>query len=162
MRRMRFMCAALFAALLLNVSASARAESPLVLYMEAVMTTDVPALEKLLNDRFVSIDVDGRVMNKRTFLKSLEWGSIQVDRLHLEEARLLHFGNTAIATGTLYFVGRTDGMPVSRPKQRFTLIAEEGRKEGQILLYQATPLRIKSTEPARAGREDAGNREKKR
>ena len=137
--------------LLLIAPGLACAQSGVALYVEAVMTGDVSVLHKLLDEGYVHIDVDGRVMNKRSFIKCIEWGSIQVDRLHLEEVATLRHSNTIISTGTLYFVGRTDGMPISSPKQRFTVIAEQTRDEERVLLFQATPLRIKSTEPARSG-----------
>jgi hypothetical protein len=126
------------------------AQSGVALYVEAVMTGDVSTLHKLLDEEYMHIDVDGRVMNKRTFIKCIEWGSIQVDRLHLEAVSILHHGTAVVSTGTLYYVGRTDGMPISSPKQRFTVISAQARNEERILLFQATPLRIKSTEPARS------------
>ena len=141
--------------LLLIAPGSARAQSGVALYVEAVMAADVAVLYKLLDEGYVHIDVDGRVMNKRTFLKCIEWGSIQVDRLHLDDVTTLRYSNTIVSTGTLYFVGRTDGMPISSPKQRFTVISEQVRDEERILLFQATPLRIKSTEPGRSNAPNA-------
>ena len=136
--------------LLLFAPGLVRAQSGVALYVEAVMTGDISVLHKLLDEEYIHIDVDGRVMNKRTFIRCIEWGSIQVDRLHLEEVTTLRYNSTNVSTGTLYFVGRTDGMPISSPKQRFTVISEQARNEERILLFQATPLRIKSTEPMRS------------
>ncbi len=144
----RYCCISLILAALCAGQARAAGPSAIAQYIEAVMTADVPLLRNLLDEGFVYIDVDGRVMNKRTFLKSIEWGSIEVDRLHLEDVVARRYGTTTVATGSLYFVGRTDGMPISSPKQRFSIVAEEG-SEKHVLLFQATPLRIKSTEPAR-------------
>ena len=67
--------------------AHAKADT-VALYTEAVMTGDVPALEKLLAPNYWHVSSNGHIQDKENFIASIKNKELVVDRLTLANTRV--------------------------------------------------------------------------
>lgn len=93
---------------------------------QAYVLKDTKALEKILDDRFVNVDADGRLITKADLLADLK-GSTGLQIL-TESTEVHAHGDTAIATGIFRIKGVQRGKPFAR-RERFvdTWLYKDGR-----------------------------------
>lgn len=93
---------------------------------QAYVLKDTKALEKILDDRFVNVDADGRLITKADMLADLK-GSTGLQIL-TESTEVHAHGDTAIATGIFRIKGVQRGKPFAR-RARFvdTWLYRNGR-----------------------------------
>jgi ketosteroid isomerase-like protein len=93
---------------------------------QAYVLKDTKALEKILDDRFVNVDADGRLITKADMLADLK-GSTGLQIL-TESTEVHAHGDTAIATGIFRIKGVQRGKPFAR-RARFvdTWLYKNGR-----------------------------------
>ncbi|MBQ4567627.1 MAG: nuclear transport factor 2 family protein [Desulfovibrio sp.] len=109
------------------------------LYAEAVMTADVPALEKLLAPNYWHIGTNGHIQDKAHFIESIRDKTLVVNHLSLSNERESRIGETRILT----FNGEFKGVSTpSRPQglMRFSMVLVNNRGKEQVVLFQATPV----------------------
>lgn len=85
----------------------------------ALETNDTKALDLLLADSFVSVDVDGSIQNKREFLASLRAPGYQAPTQAVtEDSKADVYGNSAIVTGVFRTQSAHKGKSVTH-RERF-------------------------------------------
>jgi ketosteroid isomerase-like protein len=85
----------------------------------ALETNDTKALDMLLADNFVSIDVDGSIQNKREFLASLKSTGYQApSQAVTEQSKVDVYGNSALVLGVFRTQSKEKGKSVTR-RERF-------------------------------------------
>ena len=96
------------------------------IWNQAYVLKDTKALEKILDDRFVNVDADGRLITKADLLADLK-GSTGLQIL-TESTEVHAHGDTAIATGIFRIKGVQRGKPFAR-RERFvdTWLYKDGR-----------------------------------
>lgn len=109
------------------------------LYTNAVMTADVPELEKILAPNFWYIGANGHIRDKDHFIGEIKDKKLIVNRLSLTNLRETQIGETRLLTANGIFQGKTD-MPLPDGLMRFTLVLGKNKGEEQIVLFQATPV----------------------
>ena len=85
----------------------------------ALETNDTKALDLLLADSFVSIDIDGSMETKREFLTSLKTPGYQPpEQAVTEQSKVDVYGNSAVVVGVFRTQGGRKGKAVTR-RERF-------------------------------------------
>lgn len=85
----------------------------------ALETNDTKALDMLLADNFVSIDIDGSMQTKREFLTSLKSSGYQApSQAVTEQSKVDVYGNSALVLGIFRTQSKEKGKSVIR-RERF-------------------------------------------
>ncbi|WP_165176275.1 nuclear transport factor 2 family protein [Desulfovibrio sp. ZJ369] len=118
--------------------AHAKADT-VALYTEAVMTGDVPVLEKLLAPNYWHISANGHIRDKEHFIQSIKSKALVVDRLTITNVRETMIGNTRLLTGNGFLKGTTVP-PLPQGLMRYTMVIADNNGTQQVVLFQATPV----------------------
>lgn len=62
-------------------------------------TPDLSTIDRLYADDFVSINADGRIVNKQEWLEMLRSGKFSVEKIATAEFRVRRYSDTAVITG---------------------------------------------------------------
>ncbi len=85
----------------------------------ALETNDTKALDMLLADNFVSIDIDGSMQTKREFLTSLKTAGYQVpSQAVTEQSKVDVYGGSAVVIGIFRSQSKDKGKTTTR-RERF-------------------------------------------
>ena len=85
----------------------------------ALETNDTKALDLLLADNFVSIDIDGSMQTKREFLASLKTSGYQApSQAVTEQSKVEVYGNSALVLGIFRTQSKEKSKTVTR-RERF-------------------------------------------
>lgn len=109
------------------------------LYTNAVMTADIPALEKLLAPNFWNIAPNGHIRDKEHFISELKNKERVINRLSLKNIRETTIGDTYLYTANGELFGKFTG-PAPEGLMRFTIVVAKNKGEEQVVLFQATPV----------------------
>jgi ketosteroid isomerase-like protein len=85
----------------------------------ALESKDAKALEMLLANSLVSVDIDGSVSTKSEFLASIKAAEYQPAQVVTEQTNVQVYGNAAVVTGTFRVKGTENGKTYLR-RERFT------------------------------------------
>lgn len=129
---------ALLAILLGSGFASAKVDT-VDLFTNAVITGDVPVLEKVLAPNFWYIGANGHIRDKEHFIDEIRSKKLVIDRLSLSNMRETKIGDTRLLTHNGVFHGKSD-MPLPSGLMRYTLVLGENNDVEQVVLFQATPV----------------------
>lgn len=119
--------------------AHAKADT-VALYTEAVMTGDIPVLEKLLAPNYWHVSSNGHIQDKENFIAGIKDKKLVVDRLTLTNVRETQVGDTRLLTANGYFKGTaTPALP--QGLMRFSMVIADNNGAEQVTLFQATPVK---------------------
>lgn len=79
---------------------------------EAMLTNDVSALDRLIDDALVFTTLEGAVIGKQDDLDAHRARRLQLTQLEPSEQRVLHCGSTVIVSVRMEMAGTWDGAPV--------------------------------------------------
>jgi len=85
----------------------------------ALEVKDAKALDMLLANSLVSVDIDGSVASKGEFLASIKSPDYQPAQVVTEQTNVQVYGNAAVVTGTFRVKGTENNKPYVR-RERFT------------------------------------------
>ncbi len=85
----------------------------------ALEAKDAKALDMLLANTLVSVDIDGSVASKGEFLASIKAPDYKPAQVVTEQSSVQVYGNAAVVTGTFRVKGTENGKPYVR-RERFT------------------------------------------
>ncbi|MBQ3059505.1 MAG: nuclear transport factor 2 family protein [Desulfovibrio sp.] len=128
----------LFCLCFLAVPAQARVDA-VDLYAEAVMTADIPELEKLLAPNYWHIGPNGHIQDKAHFIESIKSRQLVVNHLSLSNQRETRIGQTRLLTANGEFKG-VSTPPHPQGLMRFTMVLVNSQGQDQVVLFQATPV----------------------
>jgi hypothetical protein len=88
---------------------------------QAELQQDTPAIEHLLAEKFVNVDVDGSLQNKTEFLNGIKNRPEHIEVIGIEpgSAKVFLYENSAVASGVYREKGTLHGKPYSH-RGRFT------------------------------------------
>jgi len=86
---------------------------------KALESKDSNAMEMLLSNNLVSVDIDGSVSNKGEFLASIKSPDYKPAQLVTEQSNVQVYGNAAVVSGVFRVKGVEKGKPYNR-RERFT------------------------------------------
>lgn len=127
------------ALLLFMVGAAFAKADTVALYTEAVMTGDIPVLEKLLAPNYWHISANGHISDKEHFIKAIKDKALVVNRLTITNVRESKVGNTKLLTGN----GQLKGIavpPLPEGLMRYTMVIVDNKGKEQVALFQTTPV----------------------
>src|SRR6266850_2731461 len=84
----------------------------------ALEAKDAKALDMLLANTFVSIDIDGSVSSKSEFLASIKAPGYQPSQAVTEQSNVQVYGDAAVVVGTFRVKGMEKGKPYTH-RERF-------------------------------------------
>jgi hypothetical protein len=119
-------------------TAHARANTVL-LYTEAMLTGDVPALETLLAPNYWHISPNGHIRDKQHLIQSIRNKELVIDRLDFANGRTSLIGDAKLVTGTGHLKTRST-TPLPEGLMRFMLVLVTNKGREQVVLFQATPV----------------------
>lgn len=128
-----------FVALLLASSVAFAKVDTIDQYTNAVMTADIPVLEKILAPNFWYIGSNGHIRDKQHFIEEIRDKELIVDRMTLTNLRETSVGTTRLFTANGVFHGRST-MPRPQGLMRYTLVLANNNGQEQVVLFQATPV----------------------
>ena len=79
--------------------------------VDALEGKDAKALDMILSNTFVSIDIDGSVSSKSEFLASIKAPDYQPSQAVTEQSNVQVYGNAAVVVGTFRVKGTEKGKP---------------------------------------------------
>ncbi len=99
------------------VAAAADADSEALValdtaYQRAVQDNDVRTMARILDDRFVLVEGDGKRSSKADLLRDAQSGRTHYSRQTDSDRTVLVWGNTAVVTARLWAQGIEDGVGV--------------------------------------------------
>jgi hypothetical protein len=80
---------------------------------EAQLTSDVPLLDRLLDDVLIFTAIDGTLASKADDLALHRSGRLRITRMDPLERRLLHLGPTSVVNVRMNAEAVMDGVPVA-------------------------------------------------
>jgi ketosteroid isomerase-like protein len=84
----------------------------------ALEAKDTKALNMVLDNTFVSLDIDGSVTNKSEFLAGIKSAAYQPSQAVTEQSNVQVYGNAAVVVGIFRVKGTEKGKPYVR-RERF-------------------------------------------
>jgi ketosteroid isomerase-like protein len=100
-------------------SDSARVLALETLWNQAEVAKDASALDHLLADDFIYVDIDGSLQNKAQFLDSIQHPPEQIEIIGNDTLKTHEYRDTVIVSGTYHEKGTRNGKPYFR-RGRFT------------------------------------------
>lgn len=130
--------------LLLTASLAASTEqdvrNAVVRYRQALVKKDLPTLQTLWTDDYISINAHGVIRTKAERLADLQSGATAVDSIrHEGEMKVTIHGDVAIVTSDITLVGRYSGKEVSGDF-RSTHIWKNDKGHWRLLMNQLTAI----------------------
>ena len=109
---------------------------------QALLRSDVGALERLWGDEFTSITASGQIRTKAQLLEAFKSGQIKYQSLEYDELKVRTYGDTALMTGRAHGAGVRNGvqLPASPHGTRFTQILVKRRGRWKLVAHQATTV----------------------
>ena len=121
-----------------SVNAQAKADTVEV-FANAVMTADLPVLEKTLAPNFWYIGANGHIRDKEHFIQEIKDKHLVVNRLTLTNNRETQVGGTRLVTANGTFSGESI-KPTPQGLMRYTIVLADNKGNEQVALFQATPV----------------------
>jgi ketosteroid isomerase-like protein len=130
----------LFLAASFSASPEQDVRSAVLHYREALVKKDLPALEQIWTDDYISINAHGLIRPKAERLADLKSGVTAVESIrHEGEIAVKIHGDVAIVTSQITLVGRYNGKEVSG-EFRSTHIWKNDKGHWQLLMNQLTAI----------------------
>src|ERR1700710_1259757 len=96
-------------------------------FFHALITADAPALQQLLADDFILIDVLRGAENSKTdFLAVVQSGQIKFESIVPAENTVRVYGNTAVIIGRTEMKGNMGGMPFAASSRYTHVYVQQG------------------------------------
>ena len=109
-------------------------------FFSSLLSTDVEALERILADDFLMIDViSGSEVSRTAFLELVGSGQLEFEAIEPADGRVRLHGTTAIVTGRTRMAGRFSGTPFSA-SSRYTHVFVEQEGRWRLAAAQGTPI----------------------
>lgn len=109
------------------------------LFTDAMMTANIPVLEKTLAPNFWYIGPNGHIRDKEHFIAEIKSKKLQIDRITFMNLRETTVGDTRLLTSNGTFNGKSD-MPLPEGLMRNTLVLAHNNGTEQVALFQITPV----------------------
>jgi hypothetical protein len=94
-------------------------DAPILAYeaelRQAMLTSDVAALDRLIDDALVFTSLEGRLVSKAEDLEIHRSGRLRITRLDPSEWRILHLGAIAVVSVRMEAAALFDGAAMSGP-----------------------------------------------
>lgn len=109
-------------------------------FFAALISGDVPALQRILTEDFILIDVmSGSELTKAEFLAFMGSGQLKFESIAPADNRVRVYDNTAIITGRTQMGGRMGTAPFSA-SSRYTHVYVMQEGEWRLATAQGTPI----------------------
>ena len=110
-------------------------------WRQAILDSDIPALESLLADDYLSITASGTLQSREQALERLKSGHIHFDMLEVADRKVRFYGTTALVTSLAHVKGTTaDGVIDGR--YRYTRVyARDVHGAWKIVHFEASQIR---------------------
>lgn len=108
----------------------------------ALEVKDANALQMLLADSLVSVDIDGSVQTKAEFLASIKAQDYKPSQAVTEQADVQVYGNAAVVTGIFRIKGVENGKPYVH-RERYTDTWIKRNQAWQCVASQTTLITAK-------------------
>lgn len=82
-------------------------------WAKAIEAKDVKAIDAILADRFISVEPDGQLLDKKAYLEARAKDPEKIESSSLEDMQVRVHGNAATVTGRYIVKGKLDGASVS-------------------------------------------------
>ncbi len=109
-------------------------------FFASLIAADGPALERLLADDFVLIDVmRGAEISKQDLVAALGAGQVRFDGIEATDARVRMYGDAAVVTGRTEMRIRF-GLDSATVRSRYTHVFVRQDNEWRFVSAQGTPI----------------------
>jgi ketosteroid isomerase-like protein len=109
-------------------------------FFSALIQSDHTALDRILTDDFILIDVmRGAEIDKAALLEVIQSGALRFEIIEPADVRLRLFGNAAIITGRTHMYGRFGDVPFTA-HSRYTHVYIQQQSQWRLASAQGTPI----------------------
>jgi ketosteroid isomerase-like protein len=109
-------------------------------FFSALIQSDHTALDRILIDDFILIDVmRGAEVDKASLLEVIQSGALRFETIEPAEIRLRFYGDTAIATGRTHMYGRFWDVPFTA-HSRYAHVYVRQESQWRLASAQGTPI----------------------
>jgi ketosteroid isomerase-like protein len=109
-------------------------------FFNALIKADMPALDHILADDFVLIDVmGGSEISKTALLAALDSNQVEFEAIEATENRVRLYYTTAVITGRTQMQGRLAGSPFAL-SSRYTHVYVQQQGEWRLVTAQGTQI----------------------
>lgn len=112
-------------------------------WIAAIISKDRVALETSMAESFVMIDMDGRLVDKRSFISNVTSPDLTIEPYVFEEFKIRIFGDTAIVNAKNRLRGTFKGQSFSR-LYRYTDVFVQEAGRWRVVSVQATRINNES------------------
>ena len=110
-------------------------------FFSSLIGGDVEALDRILGDDFLLIDVmTGSEVKKPDLLAVLRLGQLKFEAIEPVESQVRLYGNTAVITGRTQMTGRFGEMPFTA-SSRYTHLFIREQSQWRLVTAQGTQIR---------------------
>jgi ketosteroid isomerase-like protein len=108
-------------------------------WQDALLKSDVAALESLYSDKLIYTHSNGSVDNKKTYIESIKSGSAKYESMKRDEIKVDIYGNTALVTCHWQVSFSNNGNKVNaNARYLHAYVLQNGR--WQMVAHQATRI----------------------
>jgi ketosteroid isomerase-like protein len=109
-------------------------------FFSSLIQSDHTALDRVLTDDFVLIDVmRGAEIDKASLLQVIQSGQLKFETIEPSEVRLRLYGDAAITTGRTHMYGRFGDVPFTA-HSRYTHVYVQQKSAWRLASAQGTPI----------------------
>jgi ketosteroid isomerase-like protein len=109
-------------------------------FFSALIQSDHAALDRVLTDDFILIDVmRGAEVDKAELLEVIESGTLKFETIEPAEVRVRLYPGTAIITGSTQIFGRFGDVPFTA-HSRYTNVYVQQESQWRLASAQGTPI----------------------
>ena len=109
-------------------------------FFAALIDRDAQAVDQILGDDFVLIDVmSGSMITKAEFLAAIDLGQVTFEAIEPAENRVRHYQGTAVITGRTKMKGQLAGKPFA-VSSRYTHVFVSQQSEWRLVSAQGTQI----------------------
>ena len=114
-------------------------------WLAALEREDVPVIERIVAEDYVTTAADGNVLTRAQDLAALKAGDVKFEKAGIEEMRVRVFGDSAVTTGIAFFVGTAGGRRFEG-RERFT--DTWVKRDGRWVAVASHNTRLQQTQTA--------------
>jgi ketosteroid isomerase-like protein len=111
-------------------------------WRSAVLKANIPALDALLADDYISITSDGALQSKEQTLDSLRSGATHFSSIEVSDRRVRFYGTTALVTSKAVVVGTHAGADLSGSYRYTRVYVKNAQGDWKIVSFETSRIRM--------------------
>jgi peptidylprolyl isomerase len=109
-------------------------------WFDAIVQSDATTLNQILAEDFLALSNDGSFINKTEMIELISANKVKLDQIRTDEFKLQLFGNTAVVTGRVAYIGNQRTLRQNGHIEIWVRRPYSGKMQWQAVSYSSTPF----------------------